>query len=145
MHGRRLRTKCDLEDENSAKKLFENLKKRFNKRRKAVKEVNVSGTSRVVVDSANQKLAELAYLSWLEPFVLLRNTTTNCPTLRQTPSSVTECDVNINGNESKDDDYDKSSVYNSPPNIDTDPATSTGKKESILTVKITARKNSHPK
>ena len=120
--------KCYLEDENLAKKLFENLKKRFNKCRKAVREINVSGTSRAVVDSANQKLAKMAYLSWLEAFVLLRNTITNCPTFRPTPSSVTECDVNISGNESEDDDYDKSTVDNSPPNIDTDPATSTGKK-----------------
>ena len=49
--------RCGLEDYNTAKRLFENLKKRFNKRRKAVKVVQDSGTSSSAVAAGKLKLA----------------------------------------------------------------------------------------
>ena len=49
---------CSIEDVKTAKRLFDNLKKRYNKRRKNLKEVDVSGTSRKKVEKAKKELDE---------------------------------------------------------------------------------------
>ena len=71
---------CELEDVACAKRLFANLKKRYNKRRKDAKKP--SGTGAADVSTAKAKLKEMDYLAWLEPFVVLRATTTNCPNFK---------------------------------------------------------------
>ena len=58
---------CNIENPDDAKKMFENLKKRFSKRRRAAKGPSGSATSSVA--EAKENLRELAFLSWLEPCV----------------------------------------------------------------------------
>ena len=74
---------CDLEDVASAQRLFANLKKRFNKRRKDVKVRGPSGSGATDVSDAKAKFKELDYLAWLEPYVILRETKTNCPDFKR--------------------------------------------------------------
>ena len=68
-----------VESVDTAKRLFENLKKRFQRRRRKAK--GSSGTSTESVAEAKERLKELAYLSWLEPFIIQRKTKSNCPIL----------------------------------------------------------------
>ena len=81
--------RCNLDDENTGKSLFDNLKKCCNKRRRAVNEANVSGTSRAEVTTSRKQLKEYDSLTWLQPYVQLRETKTNCPVF---PENVFVCD-----------------------------------------------------
>ena len=66
---------CQLEDIATAQRLFANLKKRFNKRRKESKVSSGSGLADVI--DAKDRLKELHFLSWLEPHVSLRENVKN--------------------------------------------------------------------
>ena len=69
---------CGIEDVASAQRLFVNLKKRFNKRRRDLKKKGPSGTGSADLSEAK----EMEYLTWLEPYVILRATKTNCPNFK---------------------------------------------------------------
>ena len=60
-----------------AKTIFENIKKRYLKRRNALKKADKSGTSSAVVDKAKRELGVYAFLFWLENFVKPRKTKDN--------------------------------------------------------------------
>ena len=62
-------------DADEAEHLFSNLKKRYNKARKAAN--CGTGSSRKTAENNNKKLDELSYLSWLTPYIQLRGTRTN--------------------------------------------------------------------
>lgn len=103
-----------LEDVATAQRLFGNLKKRFNKRRRNSK--GVSGSGLADVAQAKERLKELHFLAWLEPHVSLRETKSNCPDFRELLNSLpTECDdqqidieVNVD-NDNEEDESDESS------------------------------------
>ena len=83
---------CNLETPELAKKNFENLKKRFSKRRK--ESTGPSGTGRESVAEAKERLRELSFLAWLAPHVQLRQTKTNCPKPKLKKSAAeTICDA----------------------------------------------------
>ena len=65
---------CGIEDVAMAQRLFANLKKRFNRRRKDNKESGRYGSSTNAVSDAKEKLKELAFLTWLEPYVRRKQT-----------------------------------------------------------------------
>ena len=50
-------------------RLFENSRRRFNRRKKVPKP---SGSGTADVQDAKERLKELAYLSWIEPYVQQR-------------------------------------------------------------------------
>ena len=54
------------------KRLFENLKKRFSKRRIAVKKAKRSGAGRIVVQNAEEELNKYAFLEWIIHISLLK-------------------------------------------------------------------------
>ena len=58
----------------TAKRLFKNLKKRYNKRRNHLKKAECSGTSAVTVSLAKEKVEEFRFLAWLNPFIRQRRT-----------------------------------------------------------------------
>ena len=59
------------------KTIFENVKKRYLKRRNALKKADKSGTSSAVVDKAKRELGVYAFLFWLENFIKPRKTKDN--------------------------------------------------------------------
>ena len=78
-----------LDSMEAAKRLFENLKKCFQRRRSQTK--GLSGTSTEFVAEAKERLQELAYLSWLEPFIILRKKPkSNCPTFKEGVRDIDE-------------------------------------------------------
>ena len=62
-----------------AKKLFNNLKKRYGKKRNEMRKVERSGTSTSAVAVAKEKLEQYKFLVWLQPFIQARSTKTNLP------------------------------------------------------------------
>ena len=66
-----------LESSEIAKRLFDNLKKKFHRRRRQA--AGPSGCSAESVAEPKARLKELAFLSWLEPHVQARQTKSNCP------------------------------------------------------------------
>ena len=67
----------DLENGKVVEQLWNNIKKFLSKRRTKLKEVDVSGAAAGPVNKARKALEELNYLSWLFPFVKVRNTKSN--------------------------------------------------------------------
>ena len=59
--------------------MFENLKKRFSKRRIALKNVQRSGTSTSAVTAAKERLYEFKFMAWLLPHIQTRSTVSNLP------------------------------------------------------------------
>ena len=66
---------CGLEDVATAQRLFENIKKKFNVRRKNSK--GPSGSGAADMSAQQEDFKDMAYLSWLAPFVKLRQTKSN--------------------------------------------------------------------
>ena len=99
---------CDMENPDDAKKMFANLKKRFSKRRRAAKAPSGSGTASVT--DAKENLRELAFLSWLEPYVQLRRTRTNLKTKKksaiQTVRELASYDPDSDDESENDDSID---------------------------------------
>ena len=62
-HKDKLMVAMGLEDVLTTQRQFANLKKRFNKRRKAVMKCGPSGASRDAVSDAKENLKELTFLS----------------------------------------------------------------------------------
>lgn len=83
-----------------AKRRFENLKKRFSKKKKALKKATRSGAGSNEASAAANELREYEFLSWLSPFMRLKNTDDNLPN-----SSKISAEENINeeGSEEEDD------------------------------------------
>eukprot|EP00794_Sanderia_malayensis_P006727 gene6727-7485_t len=69
----------DIENGERTKQLFENLKKRFSKRRLDLKKSERSGTSASAVQKAKENMKEYSFLAWLIPYIKLRATKTNLP------------------------------------------------------------------
>ena len=68
---------CCLADVASAQQLFENIKKKFNVRRKNSK--GPSGSGAADMSAQQEDFKDMAYLSWLAPFVKLRQTKSRLP------------------------------------------------------------------
>eukprot|EP00112_Aurelia_sp_Birch-Aquarium-sp1_P009320 Seg2053.12 transcript_id=Seg2053.12/GoldUCD/mRNA.D3Y31 product="hypothetical protein" protein_id=Seg2053.12/GoldUCD/D3Y31 len=60
-----------------AKLCFENFKKRYLKKRNALKKANRSGTSSVAVEKAKNDLEPYKFFSWIDDFLKPRNTKSN--------------------------------------------------------------------
>ena len=58
-------------------RLFENLKKRFSKRRTAVKKAKRSGAGRIDVQKAEEELNKYAFLEWIIPFIAVKDSISN--------------------------------------------------------------------
>ena len=69
-----------LESIERGKKMFENLRKRYTRRRNAAKK-GPSGTDAASVKEANEKMKDVMFLSWLEPYIKTRATKTNLKAL----------------------------------------------------------------
>ena len=66
-----------VETGDMAKLCFESFKKRYLKKRNALKKVNRSGTSSVAVDKAKKDLEHYQFFSWIDDFLKPRNTKSN--------------------------------------------------------------------
>ena len=66
-----------MADENEAKTLFENLKKRYNKKKNIVKKADRSGTSASEKAKAKKIFEPYKYLQWLEQFIVPRPSRSN--------------------------------------------------------------------
>ena len=86
-----------------AKSSFENLKKRYFKKRCASKKSQKSGTSRSEVEKAEAELRQFSFLTWLDPFIRLRETRSNIDTTNQVGDNCFEQE-NDNGNDNSDDE-----------------------------------------
>eukprot|EP00794_Sanderia_malayensis_P006944 gene6944-7724_t len=90
-----------IENGERAKQLFDNMKKRFSKRRNDLKKAERSGTSSDAVEKAREKANEFRFLTWLVPYIKLRATKTNLLERRSeiaTPSpTITEIDSVVGG------------------------------------------------
>lgn len=64
---------------NAAKTYFDNLKKRYNKKRNAVKAATKSGAGRDDVLRHEVELKKYEFLSWLNKHIVLRESKTNIP------------------------------------------------------------------
>ena len=58
-------------------RLFENLKKRFSKRRTVVKKAKRSGAGRIDVQKAEEELNEYAFLEWIIPYIAVKDSISN--------------------------------------------------------------------
>ena len=58
-------------------RLFENLKKRFSKRRTAVKKAKRSGAGRIDVQKAEEELNKYAFLEWIIPYIAVKDSISN--------------------------------------------------------------------
>ena len=74
---------CEIESVERAKHLFEDLKRRFAKRRRKVKGPSAKSTT----SEAKERFRELSYLTRLEPFVTLRFTKSTCPSFNELKQS----------------------------------------------------------
>ena len=74
-----IRRKLLYEDGKTAQKDWANLKKLVSKRRQRYKEVAVSGAAGPPVTKARKALDEIAFVSWLQPFIQVRATKCNLP------------------------------------------------------------------
>lgn len=95
-----------------AKQLFENLKKRFSKRRNDLKKAERSGTSTSAVEKAKESMREYSFLVWLIPYIKLRATKTNVPPAsieKATPISPTP--TIDTGSIVDEQDYDDANFY----------------------------------
>lgn len=102
---------CQISHE-EAKRSFENLKRRFAKRRKKINGPSGSSTSEMA--DAKDKYRELAYLAWLEPHTQLRSTKTNCPAFKQVLATVDEDEDSSSEDdkENRNDDNDEVNIEN---------------------------------
>ena len=60
-----------------SERLFENLKKRFSKRRTAVKRAKRSGAGRIDVQEAEEELNKYAFLEWIIPYIAVKDSISN--------------------------------------------------------------------
>ena len=58
-------------------RLFENLKKRFSKRRTAVKKAKRSGAGRIDVQKGEEELNKYAFLEWIIPYIAAKDSISN--------------------------------------------------------------------
>ncbi|XP_046856117.1 uncharacterized protein LOC124449219, partial [Xenia sp. Carnegie-2017] len=79
-----------------AKKLFENLKKRFSKQRNNFKKVTKSGTSLSAVVSSKTKLKDYNFLQWLVPYIKSGATKTNLSVSNTGSGSTSNCSLLTN-------------------------------------------------
>ena len=99
-----------LEDVKTAKRLFGNLKKRYLKRKRAFKSVNVSGTSKRKVTKERKALEEYSFMSWLDKYVSSRESKSNISFKEMSRRTEVERDdsssddAKSNGHDDDDDD-----------------------------------------
>ena len=72
----------------TAQKLFENLKKRYSKRRQAVLKASKSGSGRSDVATVNDQLKDYEFLAWINPFIKTRRSKSNFAPLEEASSST---------------------------------------------------------
>ena len=60
-----------------SERLFENLKKRFSKRRTAVKKAKRSGVGRIDLQKAEEELNKYAFLEWIIPCIAVKDSISN--------------------------------------------------------------------
>ena len=93
-----------------AETAFRNLRNRYSRDRKKIKNAKVSGTGTDSVTDAKRETSELfLYLEWLEPYIQPRSSTSNLVVIND-DSDVT------NDSTDKDDDCDRSSNSAEPDN-----------------------------
>ena len=84
----------------AAKAAFEKLRKRYNKKRKDVKDSSRSGVSKKEVEKAQRALQPYSFLFWLDNFIHIREGRTNLNELSQ--STVREASSDDENEEDKD-------------------------------------------
>ena len=84
-------TKCKLH--------FDNMKKRYVKKRNDVRKADKTGTSLAEKEKAENAFIPYKFLQWMDPFIATRSSKTNIPSLRQSPSAV----ITPQPNEDEDD------------------------------------------
>ena len=88
---------CGLEDDNEANRLFGNLKKRYNQARSKAKLPSGSAPK------YSKKWESYAYLSWLNPYIVLRSTKTNISKLAIIRNEANAESTSSSSNEEHDD------------------------------------------
>lgn len=61
----------------TAQKLFENIKKRYSKRRQAVLKASRSGSGRNDVETVENQLKDYEFMAWINPFIKTRKSKSN--------------------------------------------------------------------
>ena len=83
----------------TAQKLFENLKKRYSKRRQAVLKASKSGSGRSDVAIVNDQLKDYEFLAWINPFIKTRRSKSNFAPLEEASFSNIGEGINDDVNE----------------------------------------------
>ena len=74
---RKVAVDAELPDVKTAKRLFDNLKKRYQKNKKAFKAGSVSGSSKTKVSRLRKKLNEFSYMFWIDKYYDTRESKSN--------------------------------------------------------------------
>lgn len=86
-----------------AKRRFENLKKRYSKKKKAFKMATRSGAGGREANVAEAEMKNYDFLSWLSPYLRLRDTENNLPHNNVTELTANESYTETNTNDFEDD------------------------------------------
>ena len=125
-----------------AKRLFDNLKKRLNKRRNDLRRAERSGTSSSAVTLAEARLEPYQFLAWLQPYIRTRTTIKNLnvsqslknpiPSMSAAPSHEVVVINDVKGEEiAFSNDNDNVSLYTSSNDGGTTPALGVKRKSPI--------------
>ena len=97
-----------MEDVATAQRLFENIKKKFNVRRKNSK--GPSGSGAADMSAQQEDFKDMAYLSWLAPFVKLRQTKSNMNFKAMTSAARADKLMSVSENEGGESEEEESTV-----------------------------------
>ena len=125
-----------------AKKLFDNLRKRLNRRRLIFKKAERSGARASDVKKVNDDLAELNLIIWLVPYVQSGATKTNLPHDESTSNRLTDRCRKESNYEIESDGNDKDTFENENISNSSNNETSDADNESVCGTAITNRKKS---
>ena len=108
----------------TAQKLFENLKKRYSKRRQAVLKASKSGSGRSDVATVNDQLKDYEFLAWINPFIKTRRSKSNFAPLEEASSSNIGEGINDDDNEYVEEEEeeeveqdDRDSLFDNSPDL----------------------------
>ena len=87
-----------------AQYLFLNLKKKYLRKRKELKDSNKSGTSADAVTKAEKAFRPYAFLSWLDEFIQVREGRSNLPLRKSNTSSAEDGEEELEKKEENADD-----------------------------------------
>ena len=104
----------DLENGKVVEQLLNNFKKLISKRRTKLKEVDVSSAVAGLINKSWEALEELNYLSWLSPFVKVRETKSNLSLAKERGEETfdeDQCEDEQNHEDNSNEGYNDEDQY----------------------------------